>query len=90
MSESRDSRPQPSNPTSEPHPPLPYRLGLTKGYHAATITMAYEQRGERDYGGGGGGNGAAAGGAFDGGFSRVRGKRKLILEATPALGFLAL
>lgn len=49
--------------------------------------MSYEQRGERDYGGGGGGSGGAAGGAFEGGFGRVRGKRRFIFEAAGALGF---
>lgn len=33
--------------------------------------MAYEQRGERDFGGQGGG-----GGGFEGGFGRGRGRRK--------------
>ncbi len=41
--------------------------------------MSYEQRGERDYGAGGGGV-SAAGGAHEGGFGRVRGKRRSIFE----------
>jgi hypothetical protein len=46
--------------------------------HAPTVKMSYEQRGERDYGGTGGGGGGvgAGGGAYEGGFGRVRGKRR--------------
>jgi hypothetical protein len=50
--------------------------------------MSFEQRGERDYGGGGGGgSGVAAGGAYEGGFGRVRGKRRFIFGAVRALDF---
>ena len=55
--------------------------------------MSYEQRGERDHGGGGGGgvggSGGTAGGAFEGGFGRVRGKRKFELEAARALALIS-
>lgn len=44
--------------------------------------MAYEQRGERDYGGsggGGGGGGGQGGGGYEGGgFGRGRGRRELL------------
>jgi hypothetical protein len=43
--------------------------------------MAYEQRGERGYGGGGDGGGQGGGGGYEreggGGFGRIRGRRKL-------------
>lgn len=46
--------------------------------------MAYEQRGERDYGGGGGGGGAGAGAnaAHEGGYGRGRGKRTFFPQRT--------
>jgi len=56
--------------------------------------MSFEQRGERDYGGGGGGggggSGGAAGGPFEGGFGRVRGKRRFIFGIVRAWFLLLL